>query len=465
MAIIISFLLTISLWFFLQENYGFSPRIPRDLISAILIICAFIGTVGFLDDSSIVNVRARHKIFGEVLVALITVYVFEVHSGTISFAGMFSFPLWFSKIISALWILGIINAFNIMDGVDGLAGGITLIAILTTTALLGIRGQEAAAIICLILAGSIIGFLFHNMPPAKAFLGDTGSLFLGAMVAVLTLHLASTVTGTRTIVVVPLIVGVPVAEVLVTMVRRYFRARDKKLPLFKRIRHIAAADNLHIHHRFIFRGFTHLETALTLFIIAFTLSCGVVCLLFVPRYFIIPVLCYLAVPLVIELDLLEFGGRFKKALGISKYRYSGYEKVELIGILDNDGLLAYSLERQKGSGLIFIPLNKEDLSTLSTSIKAAVIRDSGSEGNRENLQTAKQLSSMIHGPVYLVRMNSDSRLSVNEVKRNGTLVVWEDEIATKEFIKKLLAVCIPGRRHRPSSSVRVSAVEMSSGVV
>ena len=56
-----------------------------------------------------------------------------------------------------------------MDGVDGLAGGITLIAILTTTALLGIRGQEAAAIICLILAGSIIGFLFHNMPPQRHF--------------------------------------------------------------------------------------------------------------------------------------------------------------------------------------------------------------------------------------------------------------------------------------------------------
>ena len=439
-AIITSFLIMLAVSFLLQKKDDFFPAIDTGFAVALLISSSIIWLFGFLDDSTFVTVRARHKIAAELLISFSVVYLFKIHSGPLSFDTLFTFPLWFSKIISVLWVLGIINAFNIIDGIDGLAGGISLIAVLTLALLANLGGQGSTVFLCLMLAGSIIGFLFHNMPPAKTFMGDTGSLFLGTMVAIFSLHVAEKVTSTRTIIIIPLIAGVPIVEVLVTMVRRYFKAKDKRRSLFQSIRGMAIPDNSHIHHRFMFRGFTHFETAVILFIIASTLSCGAIALYLVPRYLIIPVLAYLSVPIIIALDRLGFGGRFKKALGISNTRLNGYKKVALVGIIDEDGSLSRVLEQEKREDLIFVPITAEDASNLSTSFRAAVIRDNSTENGGDNLNRAEKLSYDICGPVYIVKSDESRKLFVNEVHRNGTLVTREGQKTIKELVKELSIV-------------------------
>ena len=311
-AIVISFLVMIGVWYFHQKVYGFTPGLSFKILQTILLSCGIIGLFGFFDDTSFAIVRVRHKVFSEIILAGSAVYFLGIHTGPLSLAGLYTFPLWFSKIISLLWIIGIINAFNLIDGIDGLAGGISLIAVLTLAVIAGLGGQQTTVLISLILAGVILGFLFHNMPPARTFMGDTGSLFLGMMMAVLSLHVARTVTGSRTVFIMPLIVGIPIVEVAVSIVRRFFKSRDKKDSLLRSLRSMVSADNSHIHHRFMFRGFTHLETSVIIFIIAFTLSCGAICLLYVPRAIVAPLLCYLAIPVILVLNRLGFGARFKK---------------------------------------------------------------------------------------------------------------------------------------------------------
>lgn len=161
---------------------------------------------------------------------------------------------WAGLPFTVLWIVGVVNAMNLIDGLDGLAGGVALIAVGSTFLVAFQRGEPLMLLFAAALGGSILGFLFYNFNPASIFMGDTGSMFLGFVLAVSALR-AHQKGATAVAMMVPIVaLGLPIGDTLLAIVRRAVRGA----PLFH-------SDRGHIHHRLMALGLSHRQTVLVLY--------------------------------------------------------------------------------------------------------------------------------------------------------------------------------------------------------
>jgi len=158
---------------------------------------------------------------------------------------------WLAVPISILWLAGITNAFNIIDGLDGLSAGLALISAVSLACVSVVIGRYEMATTAAILAGALAGFLPFNIYPAKVYLGDTGATAIGFFLGVLTLRGGSTATAGMAVILPVLVVGVPLAETILSMARRAVRKLQGSP------QGILDADRDHIHHRLMALGYTH----------------------------------------------------------------------------------------------------------------------------------------------------------------------------------------------------------------
>jgi UDP-GlcNAc:undecaprenyl-phosphate GlcNAc-1-phosphate transferase len=161
---------------------------------------------------------------------------------------------WANLPITMLWIVGVINAMNLIDGLDGLAGGVALVAVVTTFLVSIQRGHPLMMLFSSALAGSIVGFLFYNFNPASIFMGDTGSMFLGFVLATTAMQTNQKASTAVALLIPCIALGLPIMDTLLAIGRRALRGR----PLFQ-------ADKEHIHHRLMDRGLTHKQAVLVLY--------------------------------------------------------------------------------------------------------------------------------------------------------------------------------------------------------
>ncbi len=178
----------------------------------------------------------------------------------------------FSVILTLGWIVGITNAINLIDGLDGLSSGISLISCLSLLIIFSLNGSPIIAILMITaLAGALTGFLPFNFNPAKTFIGDTGSNFLGFSLAVISI-LGVAKTYTLIVIVTPLIVlALPVFDTLFAIVRRIVKGKSLKA--------VMTADKGHLHHKMLKKGFTQKEAVLILYGISATLGMFAIVLL------------------------------------------------------------------------------------------------------------------------------------------------------------------------------------------
>lgn len=230
-----------------------------------------IVSMGFVDDLK--NLRPLYKFLFQLLAGMV-IYVFGISIAGVKipfiYPEMIDFGIW-SFPITLLWVLGITNAVNLIDGLDGLAAGISAIASVSLLMIFAINGAPMeAVIIAIALVGATVGFLPYNFNPAKTFMGDTGSNFLGYTLA--TISIMGMAKGyTVLAIVAPLIVvGVPVFDMVFAIIRRL--AHHQR---------ITAPDKGHIHHRLLKHGFSQKQAVLILYtltsilgIIAVTLVSG-----------------------------------------------------------------------------------------------------------------------------------------------------------------------------------------------
>ena len=244
LAIYLSFVLTYLIY-----------RPDGEFDKALLIGATIIIITGVLDD--MLEITAKAKMLGQLAAAGVIVVFGEIQvefinlpfGGTLEF-GYFAIPL------TILWIVAITNAVNLIDGLDGLAAGVSTIALVTLSAMAILMGNPFVATVTAILAASTLGFLVFNFYPARIFMGDTGALFLGYMISVFALLGFKGVTMFALI--IPIIMlGVPVSDTFFAIVRRL---REKQ-PL-------SAADKSHLHHCLLNVGFTHRQTVLIIYSIA-----------------------------------------------------------------------------------------------------------------------------------------------------------------------------------------------------
>ena len=147
---------------------------------------------------------------------------------------------WASLPFTMFWIVGVINALNLIDGLDGLAGGVALVAVITTFLVSLQRGHPLMMLFSAALAGAIVGFLFYNFNPASIFMGDTGSMFLGFVLAATAIQTNQKASTAVAVLIPAIALGLPIMDTLLAIGRRAVRGR----PLFQ-------ADKEHIHHRLI----------------------------------------------------------------------------------------------------------------------------------------------------------------------------------------------------------------------
>lgn len=221
-----------------------------------IFIAAFIVFLfAILDD--IFNLPAIVKLL--VQLVAVSIVTFNGYRFTQIFA--WEMPTMVSYILTFGWILGVINAYNLIDGLDGLCGSLSITAI-TTLGILYTLSGNAEAILCFILAGAILGFLCFNWPPAKLFMGDGGSQFLGFMIATFPLYTSNDVFEYNKFIIMLIITAFPVFDTIAAIWRRL---RDKKP--------IMSPDRSHLHHKLLNMGYSK-KNALFLIIFIQVLLCS-----------------------------------------------------------------------------------------------------------------------------------------------------------------------------------------------
>ncbi|HFU4376414.1 TPA: glycosyltransferase family 4 protein [Streptococcus suis] len=231
---------------------------PLILSSLIIVI------TGYIDD--VKELGPTPKMFGIVLAATLIWFFTEFHfdSFKIPFGGpLLIFPTWLSFFLTVLWIVAITNAVNLIDGLDGLVSGVSIISLTTMGIVSYFFLHDSNIFLTLtifVLVAAIIGFLPYNYNPAIIYLGDTGALFIGFMIGVLSLQ--GLKNSTAVAVVTPMIIlGVPITDTVVAIIRRKLSGRK-----------ISEADKMHLHHRLLSLGLTHRGTVLVIYAISFLFS-------------------------------------------------------------------------------------------------------------------------------------------------------------------------------------------------
>lgn len=244
-----------------------SLRESSQQLVAVVVSSTIVFLFGLFDD--LVGANAKWK-FAAQGVAGVTLYLLggRIEAASIPFFGSVELPPLVGFLLTLIWVVGISNAFNLIDGLDGLAAGASLFAALVMLVVSLFHGHVLVIVVTLALAGALIGFLRYNFNPASIFLGDSGSLFIGFLLAAISL-LGSQKASTAVAVAIPLMAfGLPVIDTAFALTRRFISGR----PLF-------GGDREHIHHKLLERGWSQRRVAFVLYGVCALF--GIVALLFV----------------------------------------------------------------------------------------------------------------------------------------------------------------------------------------
>lgn len=233
---------------------GWSRWLPVALCNALMF------SVGFADDLKALG--ARVKLVGQVGTALI-LYSMGVSIDFLSnpFGGGSVFLGWWSLPITLFWLVSVPNIVNLIDGMDGLAGGFGMFLCLTLAFIGYYGGQHDVVVVSLAMAGALGGFLIFNLPPAKIFLGDGGAYLIGFFIASVSLFTSNKGTIIGALLVIIMALGVPILDTLFAILRRAIRG----VPIFN-------ADAEHIHHRLILLGYSKGRALAVLYAVCLVLS-------------------------------------------------------------------------------------------------------------------------------------------------------------------------------------------------
>ena len=249
------------LMIYLGFLFGYMLFAPQSTQMLAILIASFIVVItGILD--VIKPLRAREKLVGQVVAALIIVFYGKILLNDISFFGYYFDFGWLAYPITIVFIVAVMNCINLIDGLDGLADGISMIFFITIGVLAFIMHNLGSLeiTIAFIMIGACLGFLIFNFNPAKIFMGEIGSMFLGFMIAVVCLLGFKAVTLTS-LVVPMLILAIPILDTLFAILRRIIHHK----PIYE-------ADKQHLHHQLLNKKFSQKTTVLIIYAVSILFS-------------------------------------------------------------------------------------------------------------------------------------------------------------------------------------------------
>jgi UDP-GlcNAc:undecaprenyl-phosphate GlcNAc-1-phosphate transferase len=222
----------------------------RGLLLGLLVLVIF----GLWDDR--VTLGPWTKFAGQIIAVLIAMIVGDIHVGNLSLGGTYQAPPAIATLITFVFLVGITNAINLADGLDGLAGGMALLCLCAIALFSVASGNTTVTAIALIEAGAALGFLRFNTHPARVFMGDCGSQMLGLSVGALALLATQGETCALSAALPLLLLGIPITDTLMVMVTR---VRAGRSPF--------SADRNHLHHRLLTLGFAHHEAVFIIYLL------------------------------------------------------------------------------------------------------------------------------------------------------------------------------------------------------
>lgn len=234
---------------FLISVACFAPVIDERLIG-ILIGSVIIVIVGIFDDKY--ALPAWVKLLGQCVAAIIVIAFgvrINAFNGLWAFTGNLAFIKWFSMAVTFVWIIGVTNAINLIDGLDGLAVSVSGISSFALIFISILTSRYDVAVLFASVAGACMGFRPYNVHPAKIFMGDSGALFLGYILSTLSIDAFLQGYSAMSIIVPIIVLALPIFDTSFAIVRRLYRRQG-----------IMSADRGHLHHRLVDGGFTQKET-------------------------------------------------------------------------------------------------------------------------------------------------------------------------------------------------------------
>jgi UDP-GlcNAc:undecaprenyl-phosphate/decaprenyl-phosphate GlcNAc-1-phosphate transferase len=236
------------------------PHMLEIIIGGIIIIIT-----GVIDD--IVGLKAYQKLIGQLAAALVVVSSgLVIDKLTLPFVGTVQLE-GFGLILTIIWVVGVSNAINLIDGLDGLAAGVSAIG-LTSILIIAITDYRMIVVyLGMVLVGSCLGFLYHNFYPAKIFMGDTGALFLGYAISVISMLGLFKNVAFFSFIIPIIIIAVPIFDTLFAIVRRLINKQN-----------IGTADRKHIHYQLVDMGYSHQTSVLIIY--AFSGFFGIMAIIF-----------------------------------------------------------------------------------------------------------------------------------------------------------------------------------------
>lgn len=296
----------ISLYIFSHIN-PISTNLNSNTIFMLIGSVTFVLVLGIWDD--IKELKPGKKFIGQCIAATIIylagfrISTITSFSGEMIYLGLLDYP------ITLVWIVGITNAFNLIDGLDGLASGVAAIAGITIFSISIIKGDIPSAILVLAFTGAIIGFIRYNFYNAKIFLGDSGSLVLGFSLAIFSM-ISKTKSSTAFSVLFPILVlGLPIMDTMLSMLRRFVRSISltERSPSNKTdLKSIFYPDKNHIHHKLLSFGFSKGKAVIVLYIISVMFSAVAFTITIVNTLVAIPILVGIAVAIFVGITQLGY---------------------------------------------------------------------------------------------------------------------------------------------------------------
>ncbi len=246
-----SFAVLVGVFRWLEEGKAF--LIKSNELLGLALAAGVIIMVGVADDFR--SLKPREKFIGQFLAAVVLIYFgFNIDFIRLPYVGVLSFGFWAAP-LTFFWLVSFMNIVNFIDGLDGLAAGVSAIAALSFFFYSFKIGQHFTALLSLAVAGASLGFLRHNFFPAKIFMGDTGSLFLGLVLGAVTVQGILKSLALAAFFFPLIVMGVPILDTFFAILRRLIRRRS-----------ITEPDKEHLHHRFLKKGFSQRRTVLIIYL-------------------------------------------------------------------------------------------------------------------------------------------------------------------------------------------------------
>ena len=258
----------IAIWLtFLASAWGLFLCFPgefqsaqRQHLSAFSIASALLMVIGVIDDGR--GMRASVKLGGQILASGLFFWFEPSLHESIPYVG--KAPTLVAAVVFIGWCVLLINAFNLIDGLDGLCSGLVLVSLCTLGALGLFRGSTAEAVMVFVMMAAVLGFYRYNLNPAQIFLGDAGSMMLGLFLATSATQMGGERTMVGAMMLPVAIAGVPLLDVLLAIWRRSIRRKLSRARGEEVAQGIFAPDRDHLHHRYLDRGMKHSRVALLL---------------------------------------------------------------------------------------------------------------------------------------------------------------------------------------------------------